>query len=169
MKQSKTDPFLTSCTLHLAPTHTPVCPVRAMTRYFQDRQNRGPFVCISRSIILNLLHDDFNPQACFPCGSLNSLSYRIGEEASALASQSFSNAATQTLGSMRSRTYLYLNYIQLSDGFVSKAARVMATTQTESSGIHPGFKLSVRTMTKSFYVNTILLGILSSIMTERVS
>lgn len=126
IKQSKTDPFRSSCTLRLAPTYTSVCPVRAMSRYLGHRNNlQGPIFTfadgsyLTRTVLSSLL------EACFPGCSLNTHSFRIGG-ASSLASHGFSDATIQTLGRWRSRAYL--NYIQLSNDFVGRTARIMART-----------------------------------------
>ena len=43
IKGSKTDPFVEGVTLFIAPTHSSICPVRALKRYLSRVRRASPF------------------------------------------------------------------------------------------------------------------------------
>ena len=114
IKKSKTDPFKCGCTIRIAATNSPFCPVNALVSYLRARSNvDGPLYrfhngqFLTRHFISNLLS-----LALPHVPNINTHSFRIGG-ASAAASAGIQDSVIQIMGRWSSDAYK--RYIRLSD------------------------------------------------------
>ena len=131
--QSKTDPFCHDSTIHLFPTGSSTCPIKAMTVYARQVETSsnnsvfraGRFQPLTQKklnrILRNLLQE----------GGLNhvdysSYSFRIGAATTAAAAAGLPPWLIKALGRWHSDAYLA--YIRCSNSILSSVPQVLAST-----------------------------------------
>ena len=114
IKQSKTDPFKTGCTIRITSTNSLLCPVTARRNHLHTRnKSTGPLYIfidgkyLTRQFVANLLS-----LALPHVPNINTHSFRIGG-ASAAASAGIPDSVIQILGRWSSDAYK--RYLRLAD------------------------------------------------------
>ena len=129
IKQSKTDPFKTGCTIRIASTNSLLCPVTALRNHLHTRnKSTGPLYIfidgkyLTRQFVANLLS-----LALPHVPNINTHSFRIGG-ASAAASAGIPDSVIQILGRWSSDAYK--RYLRLADCTIKDVSmRVSSVSQ----------------------------------------